>query len=85
MQRRALLHHIRSPSHRIHPPVAFHDPVWSPDGMAIAFYSNADGDFDLYVYSLVDRSIRQLTNAEGTDGTPLSCWLARAMSTSCFF
>lgn len=52
---------------------ALHDPVWSPDGRFIAYYSDASGDFEVYVYDLRTKSTRRLTNSPGYDGTP--AWL----------
>ncbi|MDT8304267.1 MAG: hypothetical protein RQ760_22475, partial [Sedimentisphaerales bacterium] len=45
-------------------------PAYSPDGAWIAYMSNADGDFDIYVMNLAEGVRRQLTDAPGRDGTP---------------
>ncbi len=45
-------------------------PVFSPDGKWIAYMSNADGDFDIYVRSLNEHVVKKLTNAPDQDGTP---------------
>jgi eukaryotic-like serine/threonine-protein kinase len=42
-------------------------PAWSPDGNQIAFNSDRNGQMNLFVYSGVDRSTRQITNGEGGD------------------
>jgi TolB protein len=39
-----------------------HDPVWSPDGNQIAFYSNRDGDFEIYVVNSDGSNLRQITS-----------------------
>ena len=45
-------------------------PAYSPDGAKIAYMSNADGDFDIYVV-LPDSGVRRkLTDAPGQDGQP---------------
>jgi Tol biopolymer transport system component len=36
-------------------------PTWSPDGQAIAYASDVDGDWDIYVYELAGGSVRNLT------------------------
>jgi Tol biopolymer transport system component len=43
------------------------DPVWSPDGTRIAFASDRDGDFDIYVVDVEDGTIEQVTNDPGAD------------------
>jgi Tol biopolymer transport system component len=45
-------------------------PAYSSDGERIAYMSNADGDFDIYVVNLDRGERRQLTNAPDRDGTP---------------
>lgn len=37
------------------------DPAWSPDGRQLAYASNRDGNWDLYVYDLASRETRRLT------------------------
>lgn len=49
------------------------EPAFSPDGRAIAFSSNRTGDVELYLLDLEDRSVRRLTEREGSDGYP--AWL----------
>ena len=46
-------------------------PAFSPDGKQVAYMSNADGDFDIYVRTLDDRIVRKLTDAPDQDGTPV--------------
>jgi Tol biopolymer transport system component len=43
----------------------------SPDGSEIAFASDADGDFDVYVLTRATGAIRQLTTDAGSDGQPV--------------
>lgn len=45
-------------------------PSYSPDGQAIAYMSNAGGDFDIYVVEPDRGARRRLTDAPGRDGTP---------------
>lgn len=45
-------------------------PAFSPDGRWIAYMSNADGDFDIYVMNLTTGVRHQLTDAMDRDGTP---------------
>lgn len=46
-------------------------PVFSPDGSQIAYMSNADGEFDIYVMHLSEHVRMKLTDAPGRDGTPV--------------
>ena len=39
-----------------------YDPCWSPDGSEIAFTSNRDGNFELYVMPSVGGEAARLTN-----------------------
>lgn len=50
------------------------NPVWAPDGRALAFVSDRDGVSDIYLYELANNEIYQLTNVTtGIAGfTPLS-------------
>lgn len=48
----------------------YHDPKWSPTGDLIAFYSNRDGDFDVYTIRADGGDLRRLTNHPGRDGGP---------------
>ena len=45
-------------------------PVWSPDGTQIAFASNRDGDWDIYVIGADGTNIRQLTDSPGIETKP---------------
>jgi Tol biopolymer transport system component len=38
------------------------DPAWSPDGARIAFASNTDGNYDIYVMNADGSNVIQLTN-----------------------
>ncbi|MEO8476203.1 MAG: DPP IV N-terminal domain-containing protein [Actinomycetota bacterium] len=46
------------------------DPAWSPDGDRIAFASDRDGDFDIFVANVADGTIEQVTNDPGADRMP---------------
>jgi Tol biopolymer transport system component len=41
--------------------------AWSPDGKRVAFNSDRTGQMNLFIYSLGDRSTRQLTSGAGGD------------------
>ncbi|HVS02405.1 MAG TPA: protein kinase [Thermoanaerobaculia bacterium] len=43
---------------------------WSPDSQAIAFNSDRDGPMNLYLLSLADDSVRQVTSGPGGDYQP---------------
>ena len=45
-------------------------PSWSPDGSRLAFTSDRDGDFDIYVMSADGSQVEQLTDHPGDDYTP---------------
>ena len=45
------------------------DPAWSPDGSVIAFASDRDGDFELFVMDADGSNLRQLTHADDWDDT----------------
>jgi hypothetical protein len=40
------------------------NPAWAPDGKTLYFSSDRTGIFNVYAYSLDDRSLRQVTNVE---------------------
>lgn len=46
------------------------DPAWSPDGRQIAFISNQNGNYELYVMNRDGSGIRQLTTTDGAEGSP---------------
>jgi Tol biopolymer transport system component len=41
------------------------EPAWSPDGTRIAFASNRDGDWDIYVMDADGGNVRRLTGTRG--------------------
>ena len=45
-------------------------PAWSPDGQRIAFYSNRDGDLEIYVMNADGSDQVRLTNNPGEDSFP---------------
>jgi Tol biopolymer transport system component len=49
-------------------------PVWSPDGSKIAYMSNPDGSFDIYLMDASGAGIEALTSFEGDEETP--AWFA---------
>jgi Tol biopolymer transport system component/predicted Ser/Thr protein kinase len=44
--------------------------AWSPDGLRIAFNSDRSGEMNLYVYSLQEKTTRQVTSGPGGDFQP---------------
>jgi Tol biopolymer transport system component len=46
------------------------DPVFSPDGSALSFVSDRDGDEDLYLYDLSTGEVRKLTDNSAQDFAP---------------
>jgi Tol biopolymer transport system component len=45
-------------------------PTWSPDGQWIAFHSDRDGDFDIYIVRPDGSDLRQLTDNDDNDMQP---------------
>ena len=45
-------------------------PAWSPDGRRIAFSSDMGGHFDIWVLSLDDWVLKQITEDAGLDVSP---------------
>jgi Tol biopolymer transport system component len=46
------------------------NPAWSPDGTQIAFATNRDGNFEIYLYSVGTGSVVNLTQHAGDDRWP---------------
>jgi Tol biopolymer transport system component len=46
------------------------DPSYSPDGTKLAFTSDQDGDYDIYVKDLASGQVTQLTNDGEASGVP---------------
>lgn len=53
------------------PRLADIDPSWSPDGEQIAFSSNRDGDFEIFVMDRDGRNVKQLTHNDAMDKEPV--------------
>lgn len=46
-------------------------PAWSPTGEYLAFSSQRDGDWEIYLLRLADGQVQRLTQRRGTDTTPV--------------
>lgn len=46
------------------------DPTWSPDGTKVAFASNQDGDWNIYVIDLATDEVKRLTGDSANDVAP---------------
>lgn len=46
------------------------DPVWSPDGSRIAFASDIDGDYDIYLINVEGGDARAITHNDAQDNDP---------------
>jgi TolB protein len=44
-----------------------HGPVWSPDGRRLLFYSNREGNWDLFVMTATGENVINLTNSPDVD------------------
>lgn len=47
------------------------DPAWSPDGKKIAFTSDRNGQFDIYVMNLNGTGLARLTTHSALDDLPV--------------
>ena len=45
-------------------------PTWSPDGQQIAFVSNMDGQWDIYIMDSNEDRIQRLTNSVSEEKVP---------------
>jgi len=45
-------------------------PAWSPDGTQIAFMSNRDGNWDIYLVEADGEGLRRLTRSKSSEGLP---------------
>jgi TolB protein len=44
-----------------------HGPVWSPDGQWLVFYSNREGNWDLFMTTVTGENVINLTNSPDID------------------
>jgi hypothetical protein len=59
-------------------------PAWSPDGQRIAFLSDRDGSFNLYIMKADGTDVRHVTHTPGLDeSATVFCWFPACMD-ECF-
>lgn len=51
----------------------FTDPCWYPDNRSMLFNSDREGKRDLFRYNFDDGTITQVTDLQGSGGTPRAC------------
>jgi TolB protein len=44
-----------------------HGPTWSPDGSQLVFYSNREGNWDIFITTINGESLTNLTNTPSRD------------------
>lgn len=59
-----------APVHLTGGPADDRDPAWSPDGRQVAFASNRDGNWELYVLDTRSGEVTRLTYTLGFEGAP---------------
>ena len=47
-----------------------YDPKWSPDGESVVFYSNYDGDYEIYIIGRDGNDLNKVTDNEISDTAP---------------
>ena len=52
-------------------PATYGHPAWSPDGTKIAFHSDRDGNFEIYVMNSDGSGVTRVTNNAALDGVPV--------------
>ncbi len=50
------------------------NPTWSPDGQYLAFNSDRNGDTEIYVMDLENRTVKQLTGLQKNSGSHEAHW-----------
>src|SRR5947207_13847122 len=55
-------------------PVGHFDPAWSRNGKQIAFASNRDGNYEIYIMNEDGSGVTQLTSTENTVGNFAPAW-----------